>query len=360
MKRYSSWVYAALLVPAIAAAQPKTADDWYKEGENQYNLGNFQGAVDAFKKGFEVEPNDSKKAAYLYNVAQSYRQAKDCSNAQFFYKRYLALKDADTKKPLAADKRAQIESLLKEVEDCAKQQEALRQKPPDQNLKPEGDEPEKGKGTGDKGTGDKGTGKVVGEAGGEGEGEGEGEEGGVTKTAPSTAPHLISLRAVGGAAILKTGNLDVPTQATFALLAGYPLAINDQLSLDLGAGFTFTPVPYDSMGTSKNAKLMAVMANVGATYAVTSKIGLRADAGVGVLFFGGISNSPFTDNQPTTGALSMFHLRVGVSAEYAITPNVLATLTPFTFSYSPAKTGLRSDISSITAIDLMLGVGYRM
>ena len=56
----------------------------------------------------------------------------------------------------------------------------------------------------------------------------------------------------------------------------------------------------------------------------------------------------------------MFHLRIGVSGDYAITPNVIATIAPFAFSYSPPKAGLRDDIKSITAIDFMVGIGYRM
>jgi hypothetical protein len=78
------------------------------------------------------------------------------------------------------------------------------------------------------------------------------------------------------------------------------------------------------------------------------------------LFFSGVSGSPFTNGAETSGALSMLHLRVGVSADYAITPNFIATLAPIAFSYSPAKTGLRDDIKSIRALDFMLGFGYRM
>jgi len=51
---------AVLLMPALAWAEPKTADEWYKEGSNQYNLGNFDKAVEAFKQGFALEPDDSK------------------------------------------------------------------------------------------------------------------------------------------------------------------------------------------------------------------------------------------------------------------------------------------------------------
>ncbi|CAN5923616.1 hypothetical protein BH11MYX3_BH11MYX3_36490 [soil metagenome] len=357
MNRSKILLCALVLVPAIAVAQPTSADDWYKEGETQYNLGNFQGAVDAFKKGFELEPNESKKAAYLYNVAQAYRQSKDCSNAQFFYKRYLALKENDAKKPLKPEKRQEIEDRIKELDDCAKQQEAIKNKPPD-SLRPDENDT---KGTADKGIPDKG--KQVGDAGavvGDTDGDGEPDDG-ITKSATTTsAPHLISVRAFGGGAKVKTGDLKVPVQATFGLIAGYPLSLGPKAWLDLGAGVTFTPVPYETMGMSKSAKLMGLFAHVAATYAVAPKVGLRGDLGIGGLFFGGVSESPFTDGKQASGALGMFHRRIGASVDYAITSNVIATLMPIAFSYSPAAKNLREDIKSITAIDFMVGLGYRM
>jgi hypothetical protein len=83
-----------------------------------------------------------------------------------------------------------------------------------------------------------------------------------------------------------------------------------------------------------------------------------------VLVFTGIDRSPFTSFAPVSGAISMAHVRVGVSADYAITPNIIATLAPFTFSYSPGKEGLQTvdggKIEKITAIDFMVGIGYRM
>jgi tetratricopeptide (TPR) repeat protein len=350
MKRSISFVCAALLAPALAVAQPanpsKEADDFYKEGETQYNLGNFAAAVDAFKKGYEAEPDTSKKAAYLYNVAQSYRQAKDCGQSQFFYKRYLALKAEDTVKPLKPEKRVEIEQMIKDLNVCVQQQEALKNRPPDTTKSPDNDvvKPE-GK-------------KTVADASGDDDGDGDDGDVGVSKGVEAPAPSLLSLRLTGGAGKVFVGpDIKVPVQASFALLGGYPLAIAPKTVLDLGAGFTFTPVPLQGMGT---AKLMAVFANAAATYEVAPKIGLRADAGLGVLLFGGVSNSRFTAGAMTDGALSMVHVRVGLSADYAITPNVVATLTPFAFSYSPPKQGLDESIKSIMSIDFMLGVGYRM
>jgi tetratricopeptide (TPR) repeat protein len=356
MKRLILLVCASVMLPAIAAAQPNTPDGWYQEGETKYNLGDFQGAVDAFKKGFELETNESKRAAYLFNVAQAYRMGKDCYQAQFFYKRYLALKENDTRKPLKEDKRKEIEGLIRELDECAKQQESIRNQPPDKDPDTTGD---KDPGEGDKGEGDKGT-KVVADTG-EGEGEGEGDGVGIVKGTDTGAPKLVSVRAFGGGAKLSTGDLDVPVQATFGLIAGYPLAINDKVILELGAGFTFTPVPFeDSMGTSKSAKLIAAFANAGVTYQVASKVGLRGDLGLGAQFFSGVSVSPFTDDRETSGALGMFHLRVGASVDFAVTPNFIVTATPIAFSYSPAPKGLEESITAITAIDFMVGLGYRM
>ena len=113
---------AALLAPRLAFADPQTADEWYKEGENQYNLQNFDKAIDAFKKGYELEASESKKAAYLFNVAQSYKQRNngqgDCGKAQFYFKRYLDIKDHDTAKPLKPEARKSIEDQIAGLDDC--------------------------------------------------------------------------------------------------------------------------------------------------------------------------------------------------------------------------------------------------
>ena len=108
--------------------------------------------------------------------------------------------------------------------------------------------------------------------------------------------------------------------------------------------------------------MTTLLANAAATYSVAPKIGLRGDLGLGVLMFGGLKmGNPFTENgAAASGALGMFALRVAASADYALTPNIVATVTPLSVSYSPAKEGLREDVSSILRLEFMLGVGYRM
>jgi hypothetical protein len=397
-----SLVFAALLVPALALAQPKTADDWYKEGETQYNLGNFDRAAEAFKQGFALETNDSKKPAYLYNVAQAYRQGNKCRDAAFFYKRYLSLKDQDTVKPLKPEKRAEIDQRITELEECARTQDLIAKKPPDSTMPLEPAGGKTGTGTTKTGTGTTttgtgtttgtpavtgtgtttgsttgtgtttatgtgaatGTGPTVAEGEGEDEGEEEGEEGesdSVT-TSYDLKPRTINARFVGGLGKVSIGDLATGMKPSFALTGGYPVLTQGPLSVDVGASLNFTPMPYKNnmTGDTQNATLTTVVANAAATYTVAPKIAVRGDLGLGALLFGGLEmGNPFTENgSGTSGSLGMFAVRVGASADYAITPNVVATVTPISFAYSPAKAGLAA--SSILQIDIMLGVGYRM
>ena len=354
---------AMALVPALAWAQPKTADDWYKEGENQYLLGNFEKAIEAFKQGFTIETNESKRAVYLYNVAQAYRQENDCKNALFFYKRFLALKNNDTVKPLPAKTRKEVEDRINDLEICVQQATTIGKKPPNINIPPDGDGGDK---TPPPPAGDPHKEPRKDVATGPGRSGTEGGDGDVAEPrASAPRPHLISARLIGGGTKVSAGASTVPVQATFALVAGYPIAINSKLTVDAGAAFTFTPVPYNMRRNSlpdvgRTATLLAIVGNAGVTYEVAPKIGVRGDLGLGALLLGGVSESDFTGGAPTSGALTMFHVRAGISGEYAVTPNLIVTAPAIAFSYSPPKEGLAADIKSITSFDFMVGIGYRM
>jgi tetratricopeptide (TPR) repeat protein len=344
---------ALAFVPALAAADPQTPEEWYKEGENQYNLGNFDAAVKAFKEGFSREPVESKKAVYLYNIAQSYRQAKNCSEAQFFYKRFLALKDNDTARPLAAPIRKEVEDRIKELEECARQQEAIKNRPPDVQIKPDED-PNKTKPVDDPNKDPKKVGI------GTPEDEEEEEEPEKVEDGITGQPTKVSARLIGGGSKISMGDVTVPLQATFGVTGGYPIPLNEKLTVEAGLGLRFTRVSWDAMATTGKtgtATLTAVMANGAVTYDVAPKMAVRGDLGLGLLFFGGTSGSPFTGGAETEGgALAMFHLRAGGAFDYAITPNIVATV-PLAFSFSPKKEGVAA---AIVSFDFMVGIGYRM
>jgi hypothetical protein len=104
---------------ARSSSEPTIPEQWYTVGEREYNLGNYEKAVGAFKQGYEHETDDDKRSAYLYNIAQSYRRMKDCSRELYYYRRFLALKDGDpTMTPVAPNVRQYIEDWIKEAEDC--------------------------------------------------------------------------------------------------------------------------------------------------------------------------------------------------------------------------------------------------
>ena len=146
----------------------------------------------------------------------------------------------------------------------------------------------------------------------------------------------------------------------FGVIGGYPIPVNEKMTIEAGLGLRFTRIAWDAMGTtgkSGNATLTAVMANAGLTYDVAPKMAVRGDLGLGMLFFGGASESPFTEGNMTEGgALAVFHVRLGAAFDYALTKNIVATA-PLAFSFSPAKDGMAS---SIVAFDFMVGIGYRM
>jgi hypothetical protein len=365
------WIAMILLAPALAWAEPRTAAEWYNEGENQYNLGNFDKAAEAFKQGFSLETNEAKKPAYLFNVAQSYRQANDCKNAHFFYKRFLALEENDTVKPLSPKVRKDVEDRIADLEACAQQAQSISKKPPN-SLRPD-DPGDKGKpAAGDPSNKDpahkdpahKDPGKDVAVAGDHGDETDEGD--GAPAPVHAGQPHVLDVRLTGGGTKISAGTQAIPVQATFALTAGYPIPINSKLIVEAGAALTVGGVPYTNpaMGATpevdKTALFTSVMANGAATYEVAPKIGVRADVGLGALLLSNVSESFFTAMQPTSGALTMFHVRAALSAEYAVTPNFIVTVPSLAFSYSPPKSGLADDIKSLTSFDFLLGVSYRM
>lgn len=383
MKRTIVVACVFLLWATAAWAQPKTAEDWFKEGSTQYNLGEFEKAAEAFKQAFTLETNDAKKPAYLYNVAQAYRQAQKCKDAVFFYKRFISLKDGGMGKPLSTETRQKTEELITEAEQCAKQAEAVAQKQPDSTMPPEGTGNEHttttttagaGSGSGSAavtttatGSGSASTTKVATrDNGNEGnEGNGNEEDNGIHKTGNRRMPQFVSARVLAGPGKIETGGLDIPFETTITAIAGYPLHLSPELTLELGAAFTVTPVPFQdgANGMKETASMTELLANAGVTYAVTPKIGARGDVGVGVLWFNGISDygNPFTENgSSTSGSLGMFAVRVSASVDYLITPNVVVTLAPLTFSYSPAASGLASNISSFARVDILAGLGVRI
>lgn len=363
-KKHSSLLRAALfaatavLVPAAtlapALAQPTSNDPrerakwFYAEGRKNYDLGNFDKAVENFKKAYEEMPD----GAFLFNIAQAYRQLNDCKNALFFYKRFLSVK-----KDAPETTKKEVEGHIIVLEECVKKQEDIRSRPPD-GTEPPGTGGVDG-GTGGGTTGGTGDGRVGGLGGGGGD---DGDDDDDDDDVASAAPKVLAAHASFGGAKVGAGSLDVPIQLAVSITAGYPIKLNDKLVLDAGAGFAFTPVPWSAPTIDGTASMTGVFANLGATYEVAPKIAVRGELGGGMMFLGGLEmGNPFTvGGAPTTGALGMPLFRAGLTGEYAFTKNVAAAVTPIAFSISPAKEGMKDEIGSLTRLEFTVGLGYRM
>ncbi len=106
---------AALVILALtgiaSADSRQQARALYGEGQKAYADGDFRVAATKFRAAYDLEPDP----AYLYNIAQAYRFAKQCHHSVTFYKRFLvAMPDAPNKQ--------EVGKFLVEVSACAKSQ----------------------------------------------------------------------------------------------------------------------------------------------------------------------------------------------------------------------------------------------
>ena len=394
--------------PAFAAASDR-AREYNVRARKAYDLGRFQKSVDLYTKAYE----ELADGAFLFNIAQSYRQLDNCKQALFFYKRFLAVK-----KDIPAATRKEVEGHLIVLEECVKKQDDIRKRPGDEIRTPDiGDDGPKGAGTGPtgptgtgatgtgatgSGTPTTGTGSIMTGSGATGSGAtgsgatgsgatGSGATGsGATEpdehpdgdrvadtggggeptdgdievpVEPTAGPRLMIARVGVGGGIPSFGDLevDVPAQVSFALGVGYPIRLGAKMTLDLGPTLAFTRVPYETDMGKGSAGLIALVGDLGLTFKAASKIAVRVDVGGGVLLFTGLKQgNPFTMNgHPTSGALSMPHVRASLAAEYALSSKLSLALTPIAFGFSPPKTGLGDPVKSLTQIQFLIGVAFR-
>jgi len=365
-RTWLSVVVAAVLLPAVAHADEVIARKLFDEGERAYNLGDFAKASELFRKAYEEWP----EPAFLFNLAQTYRQAGDCKQASFFYKRFLALKEQDTKKPIKPELKVEVEKRIVELDECVKGE--IASKPPTSLDGGTGGTGGTGTGSGGTGTGtgSGGTGTGGTQVGTGGTGGDDGTDGGDDGEEPTTTtdagPSKFVLRVLLGTSRLSAGpQIDKKFQFGATLTGAYPLSLGPKFRLDLGAALWFTPVKWRTTETnpqSGSSSLIGLLANVGPTFQVASKISVRADVGLGLQLFTGLSkmNNPFTEGGATaSGALSTFLLRGALSADYQITPNIVATLMPIAFTHSAAPKGFDSSIPNLRTISIMAGIAYQ-
>lgn len=99
----------------------------YEKGNTHYNLGEYDEAIEAFKKAYEL----SQAPGLLFNIAQSFRLKKDYEQASHFYETYLRLKPD-------APNRADVEARIAEMKALLEEQKKMGTKAPIGTVTPDG------------------------------------------------------------------------------------------------------------------------------------------------------------------------------------------------------------------------------
>ena len=346
---------------AIAGGSPdpavlKQAQDLYTQGDTAYNLGRFDEAVTWFTKAYETW----NAPEFLYNIAQAHRQAGHCKEALYFYQRYRSLKDA-SKAPLTKSERDEVGRFIDQLTPCAQQAASTAQVKPDTLNQPSGTPPQTQTPPPAPITtpppapapAPAPAPKVADATPAAPETT---DDSGVTATTTTEPPHAFAAYAAAGISKIGVGNLGIPVQPSLVAGAAYPIALGP-IVLDVGAGVSYAPLPYDAMGVKKSGTLLGARVALGATYPLGDRLAIRGELGAGLADMSGLADgNPLTTDRKA-GSFAMPSARVGVAAEYAFTRNLLATVSP-SFSYIVGDKALYS--SSITEIDVVVGLGYRL
>ncbi len=358
-------------------AKKKAAIAAYKKGTSAYNLGQWDKAIKYFTEAFETYPD----AAFLFNLAQTHRQADSCKEASFFYGRYLAMK------PDAAN-RAEVEGFIRDLDaECKRRAKAAAASNTGTNTNAgtaTGTSTDSGTDTGtETNTGTKtdtgtGTGTDTATATGTdtgtevaevktdtGTGSKVGSDAEIGDSTERKRASLIMAYGYAGPSIMSAGDVDVPVRTNITLGAGYPLHFGD-ITLDVGGMLSFVAVPWSAEGGMAEGIIgfSSVLLNTGASMEIFDKVTARAELGVGLMVYSGLGEAGNGFSDPNAriegGSLKSFSTRLALGAEYAITDAIAVTVEPLVLAFSPAPHGMRSDIDNLRLFQALVGVGYKM
>jgi tetratricopeptide (TPR) repeat protein len=343
---------AVLAFPRPAQAQPDPNDQSelgviYRKGKTAYDLGNFEEAIKYFKQAYALQPHE----AHLYNIAQAYRQAGDCRNALFFYKRYVSVGGEKARHYEVVQRR------IKELTSSCKVIDDMKNQPPLDSLDPARGENAGGDGTGP-GTGSRGAGTTT--------KSGQSGAAGGSVLDAEREPSILAASLELGPALLELGGLEFSgAQLSGGIGVGYPLRFGN-VGVTLGGLVTYTRVPWvnerPAVDVEGVSHFVSLLANVGTRYWMLDKLAVRLELGAGVFLLSGLGpdNVFIPDGTMATSALGMFQARASVGAEYSLTENLVLTISPFIVSYSPPDEGLRAEIDKFVRFDFTVGFGYQL
>ncbi len=92
-------LHAGRAAAASGSTGEKQARELFQRAEKSFNLGQFADALADYQAAYEAKP----LPAFLFNIAQCYRNMQNYERARFFFRRYLALDPRTTNRHLVED-----------------------------------------------------------------------------------------------------------------------------------------------------------------------------------------------------------------------------------------------------------------
>jgi tetratricopeptide (TPR) repeat protein len=334
---------AMVAPPAARADDAQQARDLFTQGNTFFDLGQFDKAIDAWQKGYQLK-NDP---GFLYNIAQAYRVTEDAQKAIFFYKRYLVNSPK-------AHNRAEVEQKIDALQKQLPAQDQAKQLPPPAPFgpgNPASTNPPEATARPPLST----AGQPA-PAGGATPPTGEVAATGAAELEPQLRPRRIDLAAAIGFDTWASG-VQGTADPSFALTlaGGYTFgAPTATVRFRLGALFGYTFL----QETNSKDSFTSLLIDPTVEFRLASRVRLDVDLGLGVLSISGLNaNSALLANSMVTvkGTQALSEVRIGVGAQYQFTPALSAFLWP-AIANSPQKQYFHAAISRI---ELLAGVMLR-
>jgi tetratricopeptide (TPR) repeat protein len=356
--RLRAWLVALMLAIAVGTAGPRSAraDDaqqareLFTQGNTFYDLGQFDRAIDAWQKGYQLK-NDP---GFLYNIAQAYRVMEDAQKAIFFYKRYLS-------NAPKAHNREEVEQKIDALQKQLSAQDQAKQLPPSGPFGPGNPVPPAAGAPAD--TNPPPATPVPASVGSEpppasepsgagpvavGAGAGGGAE---------PPPRRVDLAAAIGFDSWTSGvQGKADPSFAFTLAGGYTFgAPAATIRFRLGAllGYTFL-----QESNSKDS-FTSFLIDPTAEFRLARRLRLDVDLGLGVLSIGGLNNmSALLQSTMVNvkGTQTFSEVRIGAGLQYQLTPALSVFVWP-AIANSPQKQYFHAAISRV---EWLAGLGFHL
>ncbi len=354
---------SSVLIPmaSVTTAHAQSGDkdkalSVYRKGRIQYDLGRWEKAIALFEEAYGIFPD----AAYLFNIAQSYRQSDDCKQAAFFYKRFLSISPG-------APNRREVEGYIQDLDEACRLRGGSNLTQPDTTNdpvnktgpdvgNPDKQNPDPNKPNNTAVTSDPVSGT---------------QSGVISDDAPpesdkADGPSLLVVHFQIGPSKLalndavnenNTPQITSQLRTKMALGLGYPIQAGPLL-LDVGILTSFVTI-VTSNDDIDPILFSTALANVGARYPVADKIMIHGTFGVGPMFVSGLSNpnNPLSRRDKPSAALTVFAARVALGGEYALTDSIGASMM---ISLQSAQTHENLIVDNLNSAQALFGVRYSL